>query len=50
MYTAILRMLDDTTREIPVVMNGNRAILRKEEIPQETKSVDFLPDFCKAAV
>ena len=50
MYTAILRMLDDTTREVPVVMNGNRALLRKEEIPLETKSVDFLPDFCKAAV
>ena len=45
MYIARLKMTDGSVRELPVLMQGNTAVLRKDAIPMETQTVDFLPDF-----
>ena len=50
MYIARLKMTDGSVRELPVLMQGNTAILRKDAIPMETQTVDFLPDFCNAKI
>ena len=48
MYIAKLRLTDGSTRELPVTMSGNSAILRKKDIPADTDTIDMLPDFCNA--
>lgn len=50
MYIARLKMIDGSVRELPVLMQGNTAILRKDAIPMETQTVDFLPDFCNVKI
>mgnify|MGYP004456617569 CR=1 FL=1 len=50
MYIARLKMTDGSVRELPVLMQGNTAVLRKDAIPMETQTVDFLPDFCNVKI